>query len=608
MFIIDWVQAIATDGQVSEAKFGPHLNIIVGPSNCGKTMILKCIDYLLGASKPPFRKGKYPIERVQMKVITEDGYAILSRNIGADLATIESHTQLVRSGDYDTGRTRNSFNYGQMLMGLFGVPVYNHPTKIFRTSDAQTIPLSVRHIINTFIIKENPIINPGNILIPNQTPITVVKSALLYQLYGQNFITGNERDPNWVKDKKSLRRFISEKISDLTRNNDWLEMPICDGMEDTLNQQADGMVEDLDAEYIKIQEKYNEAVATFGELGKDVSRLSSKLAEDDDLLQKCAILKEQYEADVKRIRFSLEGKDKAGNVHEPEHCPFCGGEMQAEQEHDCLEASKNDLETLLPKISDLENEIISLTAERSQIAKDYAVAKKKYDDMDSFLNDTYRPQVRSIKTQIRNYGKTVREAQEKEIVRKEYEKARESLESVETELSQAVTEFNPTDHLGNLPQGVGTKLVEALTACHFPHSETASFDPEKFDIKIGDDTKSDFGKGFVAFLNSVLTYTLHQYLEENARYKGCPFIIDSPIMSLKEIEKSENESGSDIQAALRMKKPLFQYFQEKSRSSQTIIIENDVPGDVNYDQDTVFIRYGKGLDPELPYGFLAGQE
>ena len=41
MFIIDWVQAIATDGQVSEAKFGPHLNIIVGPSNCGKTMILK---------------------------------------------------------------------------------------------------------------------------------------------------------------------------------------------------------------------------------------------------------------------------------------------------------------------------------------------------------------------------------------------------------------------------------------------------------------------------------------------------------------------------------------------------------------------------------------
>lgn len=609
MFRIDWVMAIGTDGQVSRASFGPHLNIIVGPSNCGKTMILKCIDYLLGATQPPFREGKYPVEKIQMKITTDDGYALLSRNIGAKIATIESHTRLVESGDYDTGKTKNAFNYGQMLMGLFGVPIASNPTRIFKTADAQTIPLSIRHIINTFIIKENPIISSNNILVPNKTNVTVVKAALLYQLYGQNFITGKEKDPDWVKDKKSIIRYMTDKVDDLKSKNDWLEMPIFEGYEDSLNEQADGMVEDLDAEFVEIQEKYKEAVETFAELGKEASRLKDKLSEENDFFQKCTILKEQYEADVKRIRFSLEGKDKSGEIHEPEHCPFCGGAMEAEQEHDCLEASKNEIEALLPKIADLDNELASLAKEREQTSKEYEEALKKYDAMNSFLNETYRPQVRSIKAKMREYGKSIREAQEKELIRKDYEEATSSLNAVKTELSQAITKFDPSEHLGNLPESMGPRLVKALTDCNFPNAQAAAFDPDKFDIKVGDDTKSDFGKGFIAILNSIYTYTLHLYLESEARYKGCPFIIDSPIMSLKEIDKTRKENkDKDLEAALQMKKPLFEYFVEKSRGVQTIVIENEVPEDVKYDNDTVFIRYSKRDGDDVPYGFLVDQK
>lgn len=609
MFRIDWVQAIGKDGQVSEASFGPHLNIIVGPSNCGKTMILKCIDYLLGSLQPPFREGKYPIEKVQMKVTTDDGYALLSRNIGAKTATIESHTRLVKSGNYGTEKANGAFNYGQMLMGLFGVDVTTMPTKIFRTADAQTTSLSIRQIINTFIVKENPIISPGKILVPNNTNVTIVKAALLYQLYGQNFITGKEKDPDWVKDKKSILKYMTAKIDDLKDKNDWLGMPIFDGYEDSLNEKADGMVEDLDSEYTKIQEKYSEAVATFGELGKKVSRLSNKLAEDDDLFQKCTILKEQYEADVKRIRFNLEGKDRSAGISEPEHCPFCGGAMEAEQEHDCLEASKNEIEALLPKISDLDNELASLSKEREGTLGEYNKAKEEYDKMDSFLNETYRPQVRSIKARMREYGKSIREAQEREIIRKDYEETEKTLSNINEELSQAITKFDPSEHLGNLPESMGERLAKALEACNFPNAQAAAFDPNNFDIKVGDDSKSDFGKGFVAILNSIFTYTLHIYLESEARYKGCPFIIDSPIMSLKEIEKTRNEKkDKDLEAALQMKKPLFEYFVEKSRSTQTIVIENEVPKDVKYDEDTVFIRFSKQVDDSIPYGFLVDQK
>lgn len=606
---IEWVRAIATNGQVSEAKFGPHLNIIVGPSNCGKTMVLKCIDYLLGASKPPFKKGDFGIESVQMKIVTKDGYAILSRRIGATKATIESHTGLVKNGEYNTGTTGDPFNYGQMLMGLFGVPLADRPAKIFKTADAQTVPLSIRQIVNTFIVKENPIISPENILVPSGTPITAVKAAILYQLYGENFITGNEKDPDWVKNKKSIKKFITDKINDLTKNNDWLEMAIFDAVEDTIRQQADNIIKNLDDEYFKIQEHYSEAVETFGELSKEMSRLSAKIAEDEDLLQKCVVLKEQYEADIKRIRFSLEGKDKAGEIREPEHCPFCGGTMKAEQEHDCLEASKNDLEALIPKISDLKNEMEFLSAERDQLSKEYDEARKKYDKMNTFLNNTYHPQINSIKAKIREYGESIEKAKEKEIIRKDYVEAVTSLDSVKKELSEAITKFDPSKHLGNLPGAVSAELVNVLATCNFPNAQSAHFDPNKFDIKIGNDTKSDFGKGFIAFLNSVFTYSLHLYLESTAKYNGCPFIIDSPIMSLREIEEAQKiGQDKDLKKALQMKKPLFEYFVEKSRGTQTIIIENEIPKDVAFDDDTVIIRYGRGADPTLPYGFLIGQE
>ena len=38
----------------SEINFNKGLNIITGPSNVGKTCIVKCIDYLTGSSSLPF--------------------------------------------------------------------------------------------------------------------------------------------------------------------------------------------------------------------------------------------------------------------------------------------------------------------------------------------------------------------------------------------------------------------------------------------------------------------------------------------------------------------------------------------------------------------------
>lgn len=47
MFYIKWLKITANDGE-SRLMFEPGLNIIYGPSNSGKSMVLDCIDYMMG--------------------------------------------------------------------------------------------------------------------------------------------------------------------------------------------------------------------------------------------------------------------------------------------------------------------------------------------------------------------------------------------------------------------------------------------------------------------------------------------------------------------------------------------------------------------------------
>lgn len=45
-YFIKRVSAHSSSGKVSEIDFEPGMNIICGPSNTGKSMVVGCIDYL----------------------------------------------------------------------------------------------------------------------------------------------------------------------------------------------------------------------------------------------------------------------------------------------------------------------------------------------------------------------------------------------------------------------------------------------------------------------------------------------------------------------------------------------------------------------------------
>jgi hypothetical protein len=604
MFTIDKVRAVSDKGEVSEVTFGKHLNIIYGPSNCGKTLILKCIDYLLGAKNIPFSTSIYHYSKVEMDLSTANGQVKLSRVIGASEAQVISNDVLVRSGTYKVTASNDDFAYGQLLLGLLGIQ-QTEPIKIFSTKEAVTAHMSIRTITDTFIIREEPIISEKNIYVYNGTNPTALKSAILFMLYGKTYITGEEKTPKWMAEKKAMRKYFTDRVKNLTKDNDWLEMPIFDNQENNIRDEAEGLVNGLDGQYDELQAKYNKAMDDSGAIAKRISELTNKLAEDNDLLTKFGILHGQYESDIARMRFIIEGKDLAKKVEKPDRCPFCNGELTHEKESDCIEAAKGELSELLPKLSDLEDATKDLKANKAILESQLEEEQGKRTALNDTINQTLKPKMTEMKEVIRKYGASMEEAKEKENTRKEYQQLNGQIDGITVEINKAITSFDPDTHFGNFGDGMSQKLKEALGKCHFPGSEGATFNVSDFDIHIGQNTKGDEGKGYRAFLNSICSFTMHDYLLNNAIYSGTPYIVDSPILSLKEINE-EKKKGDFSEKPQEMKGPLFQYFLDKSDKSQTIIIENDYPNGVNYGDKTIFIHYTK--DPSDPdhYGFLKG--
>ncbi len=124
-----------------------------------------------------------------------------------------------------------------------------------------------------------------------------------------------------------------------------------------------------------------------------------------------------------------------------------------------------------------------------------------------------------------------------------------------------------------------------------------------FDLEVNGYAKENsHGKGYWAFINTVLGLTLRQYLQEDAIYKPGLFVVDTPLLGL--------DQGVEDNDPTSMRTALFQYFIDNQSEGQIIVVENtkDLP-DLDYEvggakvieftQDKYKSKY-----KESRYGFL----
>lgn len=102
-------------------------------------------------------------------------------------------------------------------------------------------------------------------------------------------------------------------------------------------------------------------------------------------------------------------------------------------------------------------------------------------------------------------------------------------------------------------------------------------------LYINEKSRSDWGKGYRAFIMSAMVVGLMRYCCENDRPHPGFVIIDSPLVSLKERKKVSDEWINDY-----MEKSMIEDIHSQDSSRQVIIFENK---DLKYDLDYNYVEF-----------------
>lgn len=132
--------------------------------------------------------------------------------------------------------------------------------------------------------------------------------------------------------------------------------------------------------------------------------------------------------------------------------------------------------------------------------------------------------------------------------------------------------------------------------CGYPNCSTARISSDTYDAVVNGKHKSDEGKGYRAFLNSIVLFSLMKTLEERGAYRPEMLILDSPILTLKE------KVRADEMADPGMRTLLFRYMVNHCGDNQIIIAENEIPSAADY--STVRLIEFTQDETQGIYGFL----
>lgn len=76
-------------------------------------------------------------------------------------------------------------------------------------------------------------------------------------------------------------------------------------------------------------------------------------------------------------------------------------------------------------------------------------------------------------------------------------------------------------------------IKDILAECNYKDLTSTRFNLSDFDIKVNGGTKStNHGKGYCAFLNTVVVLMFRKYFATNAKYKSGLLIIYTPMFGL----------------------------------------------------------------------------
>lgn len=565
------------------------VNIIYGPSNTGKTYIVKCIDYMFGSEREPIDIST-GYQYIKIIVRTQCGTITMSRKIGENKIEVSSNDNNVSSGKYATKASRINYDktINSIWLSLIGV---NDMHLVISNENYKKQILSWRTFSHMFMLTETKIISEyPAILSGRDTSNTAVIASLIFLISGQDFAETETKDTKEMKEakKNAVKAYINKELFGLSERSQELLAQL----KENPNVDIAVEIEKIMAEISQNEKRINNSIQENQKILAQLYEKNENLSECNVLLNRYNELTTQYDADLKRLNFIVDGEANLNGAFST-HCPFCDGEVVVKKNKNYIDAAKSDYKKIKLQAKDLESASKELRTEKLSLEQEIGTLMAKKKSTEELIEKELKPQVSILKEKLSAYKDAIECQKEIDILKKLSEqKTADMIENdtdEESELKFKVKEHLDYSFINELNNGI--KLF--LENCNYDNLLSVVFDKADMDIVINGKKKSSNGKGYNAYFNSVVAIVLSRYMKSKAKHSPDFLVLDSPILSLKE---KETKKPSET-----MRNTLFENIVDKQKGIQTIVIENEIP-DINY-KDVNIIHFTKEKNNGR-YGFL----
>ena len=569
MFYIKRITLVTGNGLQSYVEFDAGLNIIYGESNTGKSLIVDCIDYMFGASEHRF-EPKLDLKEIRM-LLDVDGYSLtMSRKIDSTDFEVSSLVPGIDSDTYKTGKSKKSIsNVWLHLMGI------ENEVQIIQTLTGKSQRLTLRTFHHALLIDEQRVQAVNSILSSgigfSKKVSTPVMSALLYFATGNNYLPEEAgKDKATRKERKdAVKKFVDRSMSKLAEKKISELQNLSKESPAEIEQKMDQVLNAIGAAEGALEEATNQSRA----IADKIIEIDSQIAECRVLRNRNASLQTQYDSDIKRLTFIVEGDIHGEDIPKLDHCPFCNGELPKGKEESCMAAAVAEVSKIEAQIRDLRSVQESIVAEMKELTSARSVLVEQRRQIDIRIRAELRPQIAELRAHLADYTLALNQYKAKELIESFSDVLVSELRVTEEEESVVVNVNVPNKFNEVFEDKLNAILKNLLEECNYQNFTGARFDSDDYDVVVNGHLKRSQGKGFRAFLNTILAIAVQNCLDEYNGYRPGLLVVDSPILSLKEKEDHIGEEHTSE----TMKTGLFKYLLSHQDDRQMIIIENEIP-------------------------------
>lgn len=565
-------------------QFYSGANVLAGESDTGKSFLLECINFILGADKLKHVDEAAPYTHLAVEFVNSECETItlVRPTDGGNLMAYRVPIKDISGDGEPIAATRKGLSKGpdvtSVLLPFAGIK----EARLRKNASGETQRFTIRTIEPLFLIDEVSVID-------EQSPVTgkpafgdtARKRALSYVLTGidDESVAAGEKNEIVKARLKAKLELVDEMLQPLNERfalPGELNVSTDDTELDTLIGGLTSELENLATSRDALQEKSQEAT-------RNVLKADSQLLGIRELLSRYRLLDERYTSDLDRLDFISESSFYFDALQEVP-CPVCDQIMAPGHSHSSDSAARPIRQSAVAEAAkihahrtDLAAAIHDLEVRRGLVEGEKSTIDTELQSLNTELSRTLAPRLEFTTQRLEQL---VSRHTEREATRVERERW-QSLVKLQNDINSALAQSGaPKQTWAGIPpkelKEFCAEIQAVLVEWAWKATPSVEFDEKAFDILVDGKPRQSSGKGVRAVLYAAFVIGLLRYTAKNNRPHPGFIVIDSPLTSYKK-KKNQTVKGENGQVDVGIESAFWESLAKTSKDIQVIVIENKEP-------------------------------